>query len=195
MLSTGAFIVYASVAGRNPLRAFIGVLNGEPVREPSPAGSGGPGGIFGFTGSSTGASGGSSPATSVPVGDRPALLKARKIVPDLVAINEKGWKLDTSAAQSFAAVQADLGRPIVLSGNPYRSYAEQLVLWQREPGRFGNPAHSLHVVGLAVDVSTDGGQAADPALVSAFERHGWYRQGAKINGVPEPWHWSYGVPG
>ncbi|MFP5502714.1 MAG: peptidoglycan-binding protein [Candidatus Sericytochromatia bacterium] len=67
----------------------------------------------------------------------------------------------------------------------YRSYAEQVVLWNRygrNPARVARPGHSNHQSGTAVDFSNIGGAWA--WLKRNASRYGFH------NYPPEPWHYS-----
>jgi hypothetical protein len=127
---------------------------------------------------------------------RVAAIAARKEQPVYVSIgSQPALQLDKDAAASFATVEAAYGKKIWLTGAA-RSYAAQVVAFRENPHRFGNPNQSLHVVGLAVDVNGTLMNLEDPALIAAFSGNGWFRAAMKLaNGLPEPWHWSYGVPG
>jgi hypothetical protein len=111
------------------------------------------------------------------------------------------FKLAPAAAASFNRVESDYGFKIPLSGAG-RSYAEQVIGFNADPGRFASPGNSLHEYGLAVDINSSiSSKWNDPALIAAFTKNGWYRRGKRgdwnKDGTvePEPWHWSYGVPG
>lgn len=121
---------------------------------------------------------------------------------DWVSIaSQPKFKLAPPAAASFSQVERDYGQTIKLSGAG-RSYAEQVAGFHADPGRFATPGNSLHEYGLAVDINSSMSKSwNDPALVAAFTKNGWYRRGKRgdwnKDGTiePEPWHWSYGVPG
>lgn len=104
--------------------------------------------------------------------------------------------MDYEAVASFMLVQAQYGKPIILD-NTYRTLAQQTAAYNKvgPDGTFGKPGTSLHEVGLALDIKTNASYLNDPALIKAFQDHGWYRRGKVINGVPEPWHWTYRIPG
>lgn len=120
----------------------------------------------------------------------------RQRPPTLAPIPTQPYLLmDYEAAASFIAVQTAYGKPILLD-NTYRTYQQQADAYAKAGpnGTFAPPGTSLHEVGLALDINTHS-NLNDPALVAAFQNHGWYRHGKIINGVPEPWHWSYKVAG
>jgi hypothetical protein len=117
------------------------------------------------------------------------------IKPTLVPIPTQPLLLmDIDAVASFMKVQWQYGRPIIL-GNTYRTSKQQSDSYQRDPVHFAPPGHSLHEKGLALDLNTSLMNTEDPKLISAFESNGWFRRGKVIDGKPELWHWSYGVPG
>lgn len=134
--------------------------------------------------------------TGVP---RAEALKLHQIKPELVTM-ANGFQLDKSAAASFPSVERQYGRSIALS-NTYRSPGQQAAAYAKAgpTGTFAPPGTSLHEVGLAVDVDMNRMDVTDPRLVAAFLDNGWFRQAKKVmfNGrmQPEPWHYSYGVPG
>lgn len=108
-------------------------------------------------------------------------------------------KLAAPAAASFARVEAKYGKKIGISGAG-RSYAAQVIGYATAPERFGKPGTSLHEFGLAVDLNQIVSLMEDPKLIEAFQSEGWFRRGKRGNwfgqeNIPEPWHWSYLVPG
>lgn len=128
---------------------------------------------------------------------REGQIAAHVIQPTLVPIpTQPNMLLDIGAMTSFMKVQAKYGKPIILTG-AYRSHAAQVDAYNRAGpnGTFGTPGTSKHEVGLAVDLHAMN-NLEDPRLIAAFESEGWYRRGKVLsNGKPEPWHWSYKVPG
>jgi LAS superfamily LD-carboxypeptidase LdcB len=102
--------------------------------------------------------------------------------------------MDYEAVASFMRVQIAYGKPIILD-NTYRTFAQQQAGYEKNPGVFGKPGTSLHERGLALDIKTTNPNLNDSKLVDAFTKEGWVRRGKVINGKPEPWHWTYKVPG
>lgn len=129
-------------------------------------------------------------------GTRPALLAARKIQPTYVPIPYQPTMLvDVCVIGPLMASVTEYGRPILLTGAK-RTAEEQADGYAKDPSRFATPGNSLHEVGLAIDVSTILMDVTDPKLFNVLTRHGFYRRGKVLaNGLPEPWHYSYGVPG
>lgn len=190
-LGAGIIIVFAAVKNKSPLALLKNALgNPVPVLPLStPVGIVPSNTTQGFT-NPTGNTG---ITTISDTSGRAQALVNRTIQPDLVSIGSQPmFRLDRIAAQSFAQVEAAYGKRIPITGS-YRSYAQQAAAYALNPGRFAPPGHSLHEVGLAVDVNS--AIEDDPSLVNAFTSNGWFRAAKIINGRHEPWHWSYGVPG
>lgn len=80
--------------------------------------------------------------------------------------------------------------PIKITGIGYRSYADQALLYSREPGRFANPDGSLHVEALAVDIDMNQGVIRRTKIKRALKAEGWYYA---VSG--EPWHASFKLAG
>lgn len=113
-------------------------------------------------------------AGSVNTPDGPMVYRQGKLISPKIA-----GKFDQMAA---AAGRAGINLQI---GNSYRSYQEQVVLWNkygRDPRRVARPGHSNHQTGTAIDfVNTPGAYAWLKANASKFGLH---------NYPPEPWHYS-----
>ena len=187
----GVVLLYSAYKNRSPFAALQGVIQTgtatvTPIQTSFNSESS-------ATATGTGSGSGSSTRGFTATGSRRAdQLKARIIKPNLVSVD--GVTLDSEAAASFQQVEATYGAKIHTTGS-FRSYAQQAAAYAANPGKFAPPGQSLHEVGLAVDVSSAFHNLDDPRLVAAFTNAGWYRQGKVINGRPEPWHWTYGVPG
>lgn len=137
-------------------------------------------------------------AISVADTTRTLLLKSRTIKPSLTPIpGHTNFMLDSSAARSFPKVEADAGMTLAIS-NTYRTAAQQQNAYDENGGAdgpFGTPGTSLHEVALAVDLA-DESQYTNPVVINAFAKNGWYRRGKRLSdGLPEEWHFTYGVPG
>ena len=136
-------------------------------------------------------------------GSRPSVATIPTGVLDLVTM-PNGFKLDRSAAASFAKVEQSYGHQIGLT-NTYRTNAQQAAAYAKAGpnGTFAPPGHSLHELGLAVDVNPLVVNLNDPNLYNAFISNGWFRAGKVmpqyVNGqlvrTNELWHYSYGRPG
>lgn len=185
-------LIVAAIRNQGPLSLITGSLTGNP--NPTTINSG-----VGAGATSDLVSGGS---TTVAAGSsRAAGIKAKTIAPIYVSLkNHPNLVMDKDAAASLTTVEQMFGHIIPLSGAS-RSYAEQAANYALHPERFAPPGKSLHEVGLALDVGpTVTGGYNNPALVGAFTAAGWFRAGKSGNWEghgtePEPWHWSYGVPG
>lgn len=189
---TGVILVYSAYRNTGPLSVLTGALTGDSARTTINAGISPSVNVV--------TTGGDVSGSSAVGSTRAAGIKAKTIRPEYVAlINHPGLVLDKEAAASFFQVETSYGKPISLSGAS-RSTAEQAANYALHPERFGKPGTSLHEVGLAVDVNQLL-NLEDPNLINAFTSHGWFRAGKmghwynKTTTIPEPWHWSYGVPG
>lgn len=189
----GVILIYAAYKNVGPVSIITGRLSGDTSRtviDPSASMGAGAGATSTDTGSgSTLDKGATTPASSNTL-QRAQALASREIQPTLIPLLSQPWiTLDTIAAASFLKVQFDYGHPITLTGG-YRSVAEQARQHALHPDRFVEPGHSLHEVGLAVDINTTTNDVNDARLIQAFQENGWYRVGKS-----GPMHWSYGVPG
>lgn len=192
-LGAGIILAYSAYKNEGPLSVLTGGLNGTSTRTTINGGTGSAATSNLSVGNATAQV--TSGADSTPTSSRAAAIKAKTIKPVYVNIPGHGaLVLDQEAAASFARVEAAYGKTIALTGAS-RSAATQILDFAENPGVFGKPGTSLHEVGLAVDVSSTM-NLQDPALIQAFTSNGWFRRGKVLaNGQPEPWHWSYGVPG
>ena len=80
-------------------------------------------------------------------------------------------------------------RHIPITGVGYRSFELQYTLWRSDSSRYANPYSSMHVKGLAVDISQgqDDQDEAEKALRSVG-----FKDGASFGDPP---HWSFPVSG
>ncbi|HUR14019.1 MAG TPA: M15 family metallopeptidase [Mycobacteriales bacterium] len=111
-----------------------------------------------------------------------------------------GHRLRADAAAAFNAMSkhhaATVGPPLCVTDS-YRSYSEQVDLYERKPGLAAVPGTSEHGWGLAVDFCggvQDSGSAAHAWMKANAGRFGWYHPDwAKPSGSkPEAWHWEFG---
>lgn len=83
-------------------------------------------------------------------------------------------------------------RPIILTGNGYRSYGLQASLYNSDrSGRYADPDCSLHCEALAVDVHT----GFLGALIGRRARKALIAEGFVFGVDGEPWHASFGFVG
>ena len=106
-------------------------------------------------------------------------------VPQLVPIGPGSHRLSPAAAAALKKAEQLYGRTINVTDS-YRSYAQQLAGWQRDPKRFAHPDKSRHVRGEAIDVHTGMHNVRDPALLNALRTAGW----CQARSGDEPWHFS-----
>ncbi len=111
-----------------------------------------------------------------------------------------GQKLRADAAASFNRMSqfhaASAGGPLCVTDS-YRSYGEQVSVYERKPGLAATPGTSEHGWGKAVDFcggvqryGSDGYQWMKAnAGRFGFFHPSWAEPGG---GRPEPWHWEYG---
>ena len=110
-----------------------------------------------------------------------------------------GHKLRADAAKAFNAMSkfhaATRGAPLCVTDS-YRSYSEQVALYQRKPGLAAVPGTSNHGWGVAVDLCGGVerfGTSAHEWMRANAPRFGWIhpdwaRQGGS---KPEAWHWEF----
>lgn len=202
----GVILLYSAVTNQSPIDVVRKALTGNSegvaraLDKPNVNGSGGSFTPTDSANSGGGGSGGARLQGSGNVRQDALSVGGSQSSSDWVSIgSQPKFKLAPPAAASFNQVERDFGRTIKLTGAG-RSYAEQVIGFNADPGRFASPGNSLHEFGLAVDVHSDMNWN-DPALVAAFTKNGWFRRGKrgdwnKDGSVePEPWHWSFGVPG
>lgn len=118
----------------------------------------------------------------------------------LCPLSIRGHMLRADAALAFERLalayrQAFGGSPCLTDS--YRSYAEQVRVYQDKPSLAAVPGTSNHGWGLAVDLC-GGLQSFNTPQQSWMRtnagRYGWYHPGWAGRGGsrPEPWHWEYG---
>lgn len=184
----GIILLYSAYKNEGPISVVRNALTGS--HDPTTT-------ISSVANPSSGAVGTTATLTG---GGDPAAAGGTKDMSQWVSIpSQPKFKLASVAAASFAQVERDYGKIIPLSGAG-RSYAEQVIGYAQAPDRFGLPGTSLHEWGLAVDVSQLKSLMEDEKLIAAFTKNGWFRRGKKgdwygTGTIPEPWHWSKGVPG
>lgn len=105
---------------------------------------------------------------------------------------DAGSLLDAAA---LAYRQAFGGSPCLTDS--YRSYAEQVRVYQEKPSLAAVPGTSNHGWGLAVDLCgglQSFGTPQQSWMRTNAGRYGWYHPGWAERGGsrPEPWHWEYG---
>jgi len=110
-----------------------------------------------------------------------------------------GHKLRADAAKAFNAMSkfhaATRGGPLCVTDS-YRSYSEQVALYQQKPGLAAVPGTSNHGWGVAVDLCGGVerfGTSAHEWMRANAPRFGWHhpdwaRQGGS---KPEAWHWEF----
>jgi hypothetical protein len=174
----GSYLVWAAITNRNPISALRAALTGDPEvatlteRSSSAGGAGG------------GAAGGASAGISrSPAGGPPT---------DLVSIGYGSHRLAAPAAAAYKTASIKFGRPIPITDS-VRSYEQQADCYRRKPDLCAKPSYNApHVRGYAIDV--DGNQTGgyeNPRLLSALSSSGWVRNGKRVNGKPEVWHWEF----
>ncbi len=188
---TGVVLLYAAYKNVSPVSIITGRLSGDDSRTPitttiSNAFDGTITGTVGDVGTDGYSKGDTIPPSPANVA-RAQALQNRTAKPILVPIPSSPLNLlDSMAMLSFMKVQSEYG-PIAITG-AYRSTAAQAKGYADDPGRFAEPGHSAHEVGLAVDINTNKVDVNDPRLIAIMSRNGWYRVGKS-----GPMHWSYGV--
>lgn len=183
----GVILLYSAYKNVSPVSVVSGRLSGDNIKTPIDSSSGSTVVSGDYGGDYSKGNTVSAPSSDVA---RAQQLAARSITPIIVPIpSQPTMMLDYIAVKSFMGVQGAFGALIPITGG-YRSYATQAKRYQEAPSRFAPPGHSLHEVGLAVDVNTDRVDVNAAPLIKAFSDHGWYRVGKS-----GPMHWSYGVPG
>lgn len=181
----GITLVYAAIKNISPLDVITGTITGDAARRPIDTTTT----TIGVGSSPVGGSGGSAVGESAGSSVRARRLANREITPTLVPIPTQPTKrLDAEALASFMRVQAEYGKPLILTG-AWRSEQSQAQGHAQDPNRFAPPGKGGHPVGIAVDLHTDRVNVNDPRLYEIFTRNGWYRAGKS-----GPMHWSYGVP-
>lgn len=112
-----------------------------------------------------------------------------------------GHRLRADAAAAFDKMSkyhaTTVGSPLCVTDS-YRSYSEQVDLYQRKPGLAAVPGTSNHGWGQAVDFCggiENTGSAAYRWMEANAGTFGWsHPDWAKPSGSkPEPWHWEYGT--
>lgn len=110
-----------------------------------------------------------------------------------------GHRLRWDAANAFNAMSryhaATTGRPLCVTDS-YRSYQEQVDVYQRKPSLAAVPGTSNHGWGLAVDLCGGierTGTAAHQWMQANAGRFGWFHPAwAEPGGSkPEAWHWEF----
>jgi len=195
LVASGAWLIYASVRGLQPLAELRAALGGTAHPGPRPLGLGTP--TVGVA--VTPATGTSATPGGTDTNSRQASQQAAPS--DLVSIGQGGHKLAKATADQFAKWQQAFGATIVLTDS-YRDYATQLAGYQSDPSRFAPPWSSRHVKGQAVDVNLQAvgasptGTAAQRAtwqrLYDTASVFGWCNPRGPYKGDhKEPWHFSY----
>lgn len=94
-----------------------------------------------------------------------------------------------------AAYQARFGQSLCLASS-YRSLSAQHRLAVTKPGLAATPGHSLHGLGVAVDLCASSHSSTAQwnwlkanAPVFGYDNPSWARRGG--SGAYEPWHWEY----
>ena len=105
-----------------------------------------------------------------------------------------GLLLRADAAAAFNRMAAVPGMPC--AGNSYRSYGEQVSLYQVKPGLAAVPGTSNHGWGVAVDFACGAdsfGSSAYAWLKANAPTYGWTHPAwaEPGGGRPEPWHWEF----
>lgn len=186
LLSTGAWLVYASVRGLQPLAELNAALRGQ--QGPGPQAVAISPGLIALDASAHIDTGEPPPNDS-----RQGSLTA---TPELVPIGQGYHRLAPATAAAFKRWEAAYGRKIIVTDS-YRDYATQLAGFKKDPKRFASPDTSRHVRGMAVDVNLQTLNAAPPgagwnALYAAATATGWCNPRGPYKGDhAEPWHFSY----
>jgi LAS superfamily LD-carboxypeptidase LdcB len=112
-----------------------------------------------------------------------------------------GHLLRPDAAAAFLALaeeyESSTGESLVSCvGNTYRSYEQQVSLFQEKPNLAARPGTSEHGWGLAIDFEC-GADSYGSSFYAWLSDHGgefgwvnppWAQQGGSR---PEPWHWEF----
>jgi hypothetical protein len=161
----GIALVYAGFKGYDPRTVFTGVFTGQaPSKLAAVSGTG---------------------AASTPAA--PVTGNTSGQCNDKVPLVERGGvKLQPPAMGAFLQAQARAGQRISLTGS-WRSCAIQTAGYRLNPGRFADPASSMHPQGLAIDVRNPVPANVRAALLAS----GWFQSRPD----DEPWHFSYGRAG
>ena len=110
-----------------------------------------------------------------------------------------GERLRSDAAAAFNRLShfhaATVGNALCVTDS-YRSYSEQVSVYQRKPGLAAIPGTSEHGWGLAVDFCggiQESGSAASAWMKANAGRFGFFHPSwAEPSGNrPEPWHWEF----
>ena len=110
-----------------------------------------------------------------------------------------GARLRSDAAAAFNRLShfhaATVGNALCVTDS-YRSYSEQVSVYQRKPGLAAIPGTSEHGWGLAVDFCggiQESGSAASAWMKANAGRFGFFHPSwAEPSGNrPEPWHWEF----
>jgi hypothetical protein len=198
LLVSGAWLIYASVRGLQPLAELRASLTGAP----SPGGHGlgiGSPSVGVPSEATTPATGSSATPGGTTTDSRQASTTGAPT--DLTKIGQGGHQLSKPTADRFAAWQKAFGASIIVTDS-YRDYATQLAAWKSDPVRFAPPDKSRHVKGQAVDVNLQavGASPTGTAMQKATWKRlydtaialGWCNPRGPYNGDhAEPWHFSY----
>lgn len=170
----GFYLVWAAINNRNPISALRAALTGDTNVAPLTSGT-----------SAAGAGGGAGGTTSTAVSSTPGT------APATVSIGYGSHRLAANAAAGYKAASLKFGRPIPITDST-RTYEQQADCYRRKPNLCAPPSwNAPHVRGVAIDVDGTKVGLDDPRLVSALSSTGWVRNGKKVDGQPEPWHWEF----
>lgn len=165
----GFYLVWAAINNRNPISALRAALTGDTNVAPLTSGS-----------SAAGAGGGAGGTTSTAGSG-----------PETVPIGYGSHRLAANAAAGYKAASLKFGRQIPITDST-RTYEQQADCYRRKPNLCAPPSwNAPHVRGVAIDVDGTKVGLNDPRLVSALSSTGWVRNGKKVDGQAEPWHWEY----
>lgn len=170
----GFYLVWAAINNRNPISALRAALTGDTNVAPLTSGT-----------SAAGAGGGAGGTTSTAVSSTPGT------APVTVPIGYGSHRLTAPAAAAYKAAGIKYGRTIPITDST-RTYEQQADCYRRKPNLCAPPSwNAPHVRGVAIDVDSSKVDLNDPRLVSALSSTGWVRNGKKVDGQVEPWHWEY----
>lgn len=179
---TGVVLLYSAYKNVSPTDVVRGTLTGDSTRNPI-ANPSVPNSSSSDTPSNPGGSGAPYAANTVP---RAVDIWNDRISPTLVPIpTQPNLRMDIAAVASFMKVQAEYGKPIILSGT-YKSAEQAIADNAREPNRFA--AKSGHSKGIALDIDMNKVNVNDPKLFEVFSRNNWFRVGRS-----GPMHYSWGI--
>lgn len=77
-------------------------------------------------------------------------------------------------------------------GGTFRTYLEQVTIYNDKPEVAAKPGKSFHELGIAIDIGSATLQT-NARLIVAMQTNNWRRFAPEPEG--EPWHWSYGITG